>query len=104
LTINRFEERLGKKYPHIVISYRSYWKISATFFRYLPKIKELIYSSNPIESLNNIIKINLIKAGSYFQAMGYYSRCVSSNSRSYQEVDKGNKGLVLDTIRSIYLF
>ena len=53
LALDRFEERWGKKYPHIVSSWRNNWESLVTFFRYPPEIRRLIYTTNPIESLNS---------------------------------------------------
>ena len=56
LALDRFEERWGKKYLHIVSSWRNNWESLATFFRYPPEIRRLIYTTNPIESLNSQIR------------------------------------------------
>jgi transposase-like protein len=56
LALDRFEEKWGRKYPYIVSSWRSNWENLATFFKYPPEIRRLIYTTNPIESLNSQIR------------------------------------------------
>lgn len=45
-----------KKYPHVAISWRKNWNELATFFKYPSEIRNLIYTTNPIESVNRSIK------------------------------------------------
>ena len=51
-----FNDIWGKKYPHITQSWTNNWNELATFFKYLKPIQKLIYTTNPIESLNSSIK------------------------------------------------
>lgn len=48
--LDRLEEAWGSKYPLIIRSRRSNWNELATFFKYLPEIRKLIYATNMIES------------------------------------------------------
>ena len=48
----------GQKYPHILQSWLNNWNELATFFKYPKFIQTLIYTTNPIESLNANIKKN----------------------------------------------
>lgn len=48
--LDRLEEIWGTKYPLIVRSWRNNWDELATFFKYLPDIRKLIYTTNIIES------------------------------------------------------
>ncbi|GIO83262.1 IS256 family transposase [Paenibacillus faecis] len=48
--LDRFEETWGSKYPLIVRSWRTNWDEIATFFKYPPEIRKLIYTTNMIES------------------------------------------------------
>jgi len=41
---------------HISASWRSNWDEIVTFFKYPPEIRTLVYTTNPIESLNRKIK------------------------------------------------
>jgi transposase-like protein len=46
----QFERHWGQKYPLIVKSWRTNWTELATFFKYPPEIRKLIYTTNMIES------------------------------------------------------
>jgi putative transposase len=50
LELDRFEEIWGSKYPLIIRSWRNNWEELATFFKYPPEIRKLIYTTNIIES------------------------------------------------------
>lgn len=50
LELDRFEETWGSKYPLIIRSWRNNWAEIATFFKYPPEIRKLIYTTNMIES------------------------------------------------------
>jgi putative transposase len=52
LNLDSFEEKWGKKYPHIVKSWRNNWGELSTFFKYSPEIRRLIYTTNPIEGFH----------------------------------------------------
>lgn len=54
--LERFEEKWGKRYPHIGASWRNNWESLSAFFKYPPEIRRLIYTTNPIESLNSQIR------------------------------------------------
>ncbi|RXJ65126.1 IS256 family transposase [Halarcobacter ebronensis] len=60
-----FDETWGKKYPHITQSWTSNWNELATFFKYPESIQKLIYTTNPIESLNSSIKRRTKSKGSF---------------------------------------
>ncbi len=51
-----FNEKWSKKYPHIYDSWKRNWDELSTFFKYPKALRKLIYTTNPIESLNSIIK------------------------------------------------
>lgn len=56
-------EKKWKKYPHVAASWKRNWGEISTFFKYPPEIRSLIYTTNPIESMNrNIKKITKNKA------------------------------------------
>jgi len=44
------------KYPHVAASWKRNWGELATFFKYPAQIRSLIYTTNPIESVNRSIK------------------------------------------------
>jgi putative transposase len=54
--LEEFSAKWDKRYPHISVSWRSNWDEIVTFFKYPPEIRSLVYTTNPIESLNRKIK------------------------------------------------
>lgn len=54
--LDRFEETWGTKYPLIVRSWRTNWDEIATFFKYPPEIRKLIYTTNMIESYHRQLR------------------------------------------------
>ena len=50
------EEKWGKKYMAVINSWRSNWNELTTYFKYDTKIRKLIYTTNPIESLNRQLR------------------------------------------------
>lgn len=52
----RFEEKWAAKYLYAVRSWKTNWPFLATFFKYPPEIRKLIYTTNPIENLNRRIR------------------------------------------------
>lgn len=54
--LNQFEAAWGEKYPLIVRSWRQNWAEIATFFKYPPEIRKLIYTTNIIESYHRQLR------------------------------------------------
>ena len=54
--LEEFSQKWDSKYPHISRSWRKNWGELSTFFQYSPEIRRLIYTTNPIESLNRGIR------------------------------------------------
>jgi putative transposase len=54
--LEEFSERWDKRYPHVSASWKKNWSEIATFFKYPPEIRTMIYTTNPIESLHRKIK------------------------------------------------
>lgn len=54
--LDRFEEIWGSKYPLIIRSWRNNWAELATFFKYPPEIRKLIYTTNMIESYHRQLR------------------------------------------------
>ncbi|NYT27083.1 MAG: transposase [Candidatus Thiodubiliella endoseptemdiera] len=54
-----------KKYPNIAKSWHNHWSELSTFFKYPQSVRTLIYTTNPIESLNAIIKKKTKSKGSF---------------------------------------
>ncbi|MGJ0334492.1 IS256 family transposase [Aliarcobacter cryaerophilus] len=65
LALTEFNDIWGKKYPHILQSWLNNWNELATFFKYPKSIQTLIYTTNPIESLNANIKRKTNSKGSF---------------------------------------
>lgn len=51
-----FEEQWGKKYPLIIRSWQNNWSELATFFKYPPELRKLIYTTNLIESYHRQLR------------------------------------------------
>lgn len=54
--LDRFEKVWGEKYPLIVRSWRNNWAEIATFFKYPPEIRKIIYTTNMIESYHRQLR------------------------------------------------
>ncbi len=56
LALTEFNDIWGQKYPNITASWQTHWAELSTFFKYPNAVRKLIYTTNPIESLNATIK------------------------------------------------
>ena len=56
MALQSLEEEWGHKYPQVVLSWRRNWPEFSTFFRYPEEVRRLIYTTNPIESLNSRVR------------------------------------------------
>ncbi len=65
IALTEFNDIWGSKYPHIAQSWINNWNELATFFKYPKSIQTLIYTTNPIESLNANIKRKTNSKGSF---------------------------------------
>ncbi|MGJ0309178.1 IS256 family transposase [Aliarcobacter cryaerophilus] len=65
IALTEFNDIWGSKYPHITQSWINNWNELATFFKYPKSIQTLIYTTNPIESLNSNIKRKTNSKGSF---------------------------------------
>jgi len=65
LALTKFNDKWGQKYPHITQSWQSNWNELSTFFKYPKAIRKLIYTTNPIESINSNIKKRTKSVGSF---------------------------------------
>lgn len=54
--LEQFEQTWGSKYPLLVRSWRTNWDEIATFFKYPPEIRKLIYTTNVIESYHRQLR------------------------------------------------
>lgn len=66
--LDKFEEKWRGKYPHIAKSWRNNWSELSVYFKYSPEIRRLIYTTNPIESVNRGIR-KRIKTRSVFPSL-----------------------------------
>lgn len=51
-----FKSKWGKKYPHAILSWERNWENLTAFFKYPMEIRNMIYTTNAIESMNSIIR------------------------------------------------
>jgi len=49
-------QKWDTKYPYISKSWQNNWEELSTFFKYPEEIRRLIYTTNPIESLNSQLR------------------------------------------------
>ena len=54
--LDDFEKIWGAKYPLVIASWRRNWGEIATFFKYPPEIRKLIYTTNMIESYHRQLR------------------------------------------------
>lgn len=65
IALTEFNDIWGNKYPNITASWQTHWDELATFFKYPDSVRTLIYTTNPIESLNATIKRRTKAKGSF---------------------------------------
>jgi len=65
LALTDFNDIWGEKYPNITASWQTNWAELSTFFKYPDAVRKLIYTTNPIESLNATIKRKTKSKGSF---------------------------------------
>ena len=85
-----FNEKWGKKYPHIYDSWKRNWEELSTYFKYPRTVRKLIYTTNPIESLNSIIKRKTRQKGS-FPTKGAAFKVLYSSIREVTDKWKNSK-------------
>ena len=54
--LDKFEEKWGTKYPHTIKSWRNNWKGLSAIYKYPEQIRKIMYTTNPIEGFNRIIR------------------------------------------------
>lgn len=54
--MDRFEEQWGKKYPHVVRSWRTNWTELTAFFQYPQELRKIIYTTNMIEGYHRQLR------------------------------------------------
>lgn len=84
--LESFEEAWGDIYPHIVQSWQRNWDELAAFFKYPDEVRRLVYTTNPIESLNSQVKKIIGKRGAFPSEIALYKilfLAVSESSRKW---------------------
>lgn len=66
--LQAFGERWDGQYPTISQSWRRHWSHLITLFDYPDEIRKVIYTTNAIESLNNVVR-KAVNNPSSFRAM-----------------------------------
>ena len=56
LNLELFDEKWGKKYPKIAISWKNNWPRLSTYFKYPQEVRSLIYTTNTIEGYNRQLR------------------------------------------------
>lgn len=56
LNLELFDEKWGKKYPKIAISWKNNWPRLSTYFKYPQEVRTLIYTLNTIEGYNRKLR------------------------------------------------
>ena len=56
LNLELFDEKWGKKYPKVAISWKNNWPRLSTYFKYPQEIRTLIYTTNTIEGYNRQLR------------------------------------------------
>lgn len=54
--LEEFDHKWGSKYPLVIKSWRKNWAELATFFKYPPEIRKIIYTTNMIESYHRQLR------------------------------------------------
>lgn len=54
--LDAFEKAWDKKYPYAIKSWRNNWEAISTLYKYPPDIRRLIYTTNPIENFNRVVR------------------------------------------------
>lgn len=54
--LDNFDEKWGKKYPKIAVSWRNNWANLSTYFKYPQEVRTLIYTTNTIEGFNRQLR------------------------------------------------
>lgn len=54
--LDAFEAEWGKKYPHVVRSWRTNWTELTAFYQYPEELRKIIYTTNVIESYNRQLR------------------------------------------------
>ncbi|VEU71154.1 transposase, mutator type [Mesomycoplasma ovipneumoniae] len=71
--LDKFAEKWGQKYPSIINSWYTNFVELTTFFKYPYELRQAIYTTNSIESMNRLIRKNTKTKGG-IQSVNYLSK------------------------------
>jgi len=54
--LDKLEEKWGGRYPSSIASWRNNWPQLATYFKYPPELRKIIYTTNSIENFNRQLR------------------------------------------------
>lgn len=54
--LENLDKKWGKKYDHVISSWRNNWENLATYFAYPPEIRKIIYTTNALEGFNRQLR------------------------------------------------
>jgi len=54
--LDKLEEKWGGRYPSSIASWRNNWSQLATYFKYPPELRKIIYTTNSIENFNRQLR------------------------------------------------
>lgn len=102
--LERFKTKWQKRYPHAVKSWYEHWEALSQHYRFSPEIRRLMYTTNPIESLNRQFR-KVIKTKSQFPteqaAMKLLYLCVQQVSKKWT-MRVANWGLIVGQLSILY--
>lgn len=61
----QLEEKWGKKYPMVIKSWNQNWHNLSTYFKYSKEVRQLIYTTNPIEGFHRQVRKYTKTKGSF---------------------------------------
>jgi transposase-like protein len=56
IALDLLEAEFGEKYPMAVNVWKNNWEALSHFFAFSPEIRKMIYTTNPIESYNSVLR------------------------------------------------
>lgn len=95
---SEFSEHWGKKYPYAIRSWENNWNELMTFMKYPAEIRQLIYTTNPIEASNRGVR-KVTKTKTSFRTTDSLFKLLYLVSRDIEEkwtMPIRNWGLILN--------
>jgi putative transposase len=65
----QLDEKWGKKYPIVIKSWNQNWDNLSTYFKYSAEVKQLIYTTNPIEGFHRQVRKYTKTKGSFTRSL-----------------------------------